>query len=342
MSKGEPMTTTENPTLRVTGPAELLGAVPYLLGFHPEESLVIIGLDESKVIVTARLDLADIAGSRVVADTLAAIKRGQATAVVGAVFTETPVPTEPIAADLDKHARGVGLDVVDTLIVTGSRWRSLVCRDTGCCPLDGTRLPTTPTVLDAVATYAGLTALPNRNALAEMFAPLPGRQDLTDQMEHHHHEQLNAVLNAQQDSYDRSVIRALFTAQRAAEAGQLPTDAAVARYGVALQSYSVRDAAWLAVDAGRLTGIALWVNLARRLPNPYDAAPLFIAAWSTYRDGNGALAGIAAELALKSDRGYSAADLLLAALARGLDPRTLPKLRLPAQSKGAAEPDINA
>jgi len=178
--------------------------------------------------------------------------------------------------------------------------------------------------------------------LADIFTPLPGRQDLADQLTDQHYEQLSAVLNAKQDGYDRSVIRALFAAQRAAQAGQMPTDAAVARYGVALQSYSVRDAVWFAVDDGRLPGIALWVNLARRLPSPYDAAPLFIAAWSTYRDGNGALAGIAAELALKSDPGYSAADLLLAALARGLDPHTLPKLRLPAQSKGAAESDINA
>ena len=95
------MSTTETRTLHVNGPADLLGAVPYLLGFHPEESLVIIGLNKTKVVVTARLDLADIAGSRVLADTLAAIKRGHATAVVGAVFTETPVPSEPIAAHLD-------------------------------------------------------------------------------------------------------------------------------------------------------------------------------------------------------------------------------------------------
>ena len=122
----------------------------------------------------------------------------------------------------------------------------------------------------------------------------------------------------------------------------MPYVSSLYRYTGSLWSYSVRDAVWFAVDDGRLPGIALWVNLARRLPSPYDAAPLFIAAWSTYRDGNGALAGIAAELALKSDPGYSAADLLLAALARGLDPRTLPKLRLPAQSKGAAKPDINA
>jgi Domain of unknown function (DUF4192) len=334
------MSTTETRTLHVNGPADLLGAVPYLLGFHPEESLVIIGLNESKVVVTARLDLTDIVGSRVLADTLAAIKRGHATAIVGAVFTETPVPNQPIGAHLDEQARGVGLDVVDTLIITRNRWRSLRCPDAQCCPPEGTPMPDGPTVLDAAATYAGLTALPSRKVLADFFTPLPGRQDLADQLTHHQYEQLSAVLNAKQNGYDRSVTRALFAAQRAAQAGQMPTDAAVARYGVALQSYAVRDAVWLAVDDSRLTGIELWVNLARRLPGPYNAAPLFLAAWSTWRVGNGALAGIAAELALESDPGYSAADLLLAALARGIDPRTLPRLRLPA--KGAAEPDINA
>jgi hypothetical protein len=45
------------------------------------------------------------------------------------------------------------------------------------------------------------------------------------------------------------------------------------------------------------------------------------------RDGNGALAGIAADLALKSDPTYGTADLLTVALSHGLDPRTLPKLR---------------
>ena len=53
-------------------------------------------------------------------------------------------------------------------------------------------------------------------------------------------------------------------------------------FGVALQSYPVRDALWLAIDDGRLRGIELWVNLARRLPSPYDAAPLFLAAWASY------------------------------------------------------------
>ena len=107
----------------------------------------------------------------------------------------------------------------------------------------------------------------------------------------------------------------------------MPTDGDVAQYGVALQSYPVRDTVWLSVDHVRLAGIELWVNLAGRLPSPHDAAPLFLAGWSAYRDGNGALAGIAAERALASDPGYSAGGLLLAALGPGIDPSQLPKLR---------------
>ena len=35
----------------------MVSAVPYLLGFHPERSLVLIGLDASRLTVTAGIDL---------------------------------------------------------------------------------------------------------------------------------------------------------------------------------------------------------------------------------------------------------------------------------------------
>lgn len=198
-------------------------------------------------------------------------------------------------------------------------------------------MPANPTALDAAATYAGLTGLPNRDALTSMFTPLPGSDELTVELLRHQGHQVSAVLNRRQASYDRSVVRALFAAQRAAQAGVMPTTEQAARFGVALQSYGVRDAVWLAVDDGRLGGIELWVNLARRLPAPYRAAPLFLAGWRAFRDGNGALAGIAADLALQSDPGYSAADLLRAALAHGVDPRTLPTLRTISPPNGGAD-----
>jgi hypothetical protein len=89
----------------------------------------------------------------------------------------------------------------------------------------------------------------------------------------------------------------------------------------------MRDAIWLGIDGHRIDGRPLWRQLARRLPEPYDAAPLFLFGWASWRAGDGALAGIAAERAVDSDPSYTAADLLLAALTRAADPRRMPRLR---------------
>ena len=331
------MSLTESPTVCVRGPADLLAAVPYLLGFHPEESLVVIGLDDTKVTVTARLDLADVDTTGALSNLFGAIQRAGSTKVVTAVFTGTLTPSSPMLVSLAENVGRADFELVDVLVVIRGRWWSLICSDPQCCPPEGNPMPPAPTVLDVTATYAGLTALPNRDALGAMFDPAPDRRDLAAEIEHQQDEQLRATLGGIRARDDRSVIRALFAAQRAAQSGQMPTDHEVARYAVALQSYVVRDAFWMALDDGRLEGIELWVNLARRLPAPYGAAPLFLAAWRAYRDGNGALAGIAAERALASDPSCSAAHLLLAVLARGIDPRTLPKLRAAAAQKAGDE-----
>jgi hypothetical protein len=97
---------------------------------------------------------------------------------------------------------------------------------------------------------------------------------------------------------------------------------------VALAKTAVRDAVWVAIDNGRLDGRALWRDLGRRLPSPYDAPPLFLYGWAAWRAGDGASAGIAAERAVLSDSTYVAADLLLAAVAYGVSPHGMRRLRL--------------
>ena len=58
----------------------------------------------------------------------------------------------------------------------------------------------------------------------------------------------------------------------------------------------------MAIDGGRLDAQDLMLHLARTLPAPNRAAPLFLFAWKSWRNGNGALAGIAAERALQPSR----------------------------------------
>ena len=57
---------------------DLIGLVPYLIGFHPEESLVVIVIEDGRVQVTARVDLAVVSG------------RGSPEALVSRLFDRYP------------------------------------------------------------------------------------------------------------------------------------------------------------------------------------------------------------------------------------------------------------
>jgi hypothetical protein len=337
------MTRTGSSTISINGPAELLAAVPHLLGFRPEESLVIIGLADRQLVVTARLDLADARDhGRCLGDTLAAIVRGGTMQVVGAVYTADTVgpdgrlPHSDVADRLVIEVDRAGAQLVDCLLVTGGRWWSYTCHNLECCPAEGRAMHDEPTLFQVEATYAGLTVAASRDAMAQRLTPLQDRHRLQGLINDAEDTAALALRRGRLAGHDTSVKRAIFAAARAAAQGDYPSDAQAARYGAALTRIAIRDAVWLAVDDGRLavddgrlTGGELWLDLARRLPTPYDAPALFLYAWQAWRAGNGALAGMAAERAIASSGDYSAADLLLAALARGINPQRIPKLRLP-------------
>lgn len=61
------------PAFRLRSYDDALGLIPHLLGFHPEESLVVLVIDGHRLRLTARLDLSDAAQPDVVEGTLARI-----------------------------------------------------------------------------------------------------------------------------------------------------------------------------------------------------------------------------------------------------------------------------
>lgn len=333
---------------RISGPAELLQAVPYLIGFHPTHSLVLVGLHDERLVVTARLDLADaVIGG--IPHAVGAMMRGGSTSFVAVIYDDTD-------EDEDYDEFGDGLrptlahwDVVygalrvelgrldahlrDALVVSDDRWWSLTCDDFDCCPVDGRPLPDAPSSFATAAMVEGVVALPSRTALEDVLAPLADaeRVRLDQAIGDAERAAVEETLNGQARRWELSVKRAMFRAARASgEPGWTgPPDDVVARFGAALAVTAMRDAVWLAVDSDRLDGRTLWRDLARRLPSPYDAAPLFLYGWAAWRAGDGASAGIAADRAVESRPDYHAADLLRAAVSSGVDPRRVPKLRVP-------------
>jgi hypothetical protein len=325
------------PTRRISGPAELLQAIPYLLGFHPHQSLVLVGLADGRLVVTARVDLADVPRG-VVSHTLEAFVRSGASSVLAVCYDDASATGASLAQVIglvDAAADALGCELLDALHVGDGRWWSLTCDAVECCPPEGRELPNEPTAFAAAATYDGVVALPDRAALEAVLHPLPDdeRERLDSAIAAAERAAVRQAVAGHAVRHERSVKRALFASARESDepGWPAPSDDEVARFGAALSTTDVRDAVWMAVDDGRIDGRSLWRELGRRLPRPYDATPMFLYGWAAWRAGDGALARIAGERALVSDPGYSAADLLLAALSYGVDPRQVPKLR-PARS----------
>jgi Domain of unknown function (DUF4192) len=347
----------EPPLLKVRGPGDLAQAVPYLLGFHPSRSLVLVGLERKRVTVTARIDLDDLADSAdpgVLPRTVAAMVRSGVTKFVAIVYDDgdpdpnASLPAGPdgalihgdLAAAVHRVVEECGAAADDVALVSRGRLWSYDCENPDCCPPEG-RLLESGSVIAAEAAFAGMVALPDRGSLIDTFTPTDERDSprLADAIRDAERAAVAAIVADTMPRVNRSDVRALFAAARVWDVPGADPDldpAQVARFGVALRRYDVRDPVWMGIDDERIDGRALWRRLATTLPPPYDAAPLFLFAWASYRAGNGALANVAALRALDSDPEYSAADLVLAAISNAIDPRRLRRLRGSSRAARAA------
>jgi hypothetical protein len=301
------------PPLTITGPAALVEAVPYLLGFTPTDSLVIVGLAANTVAVTARVDLDGLSPKQITELACTLRDKADATAMIALIYGPTADP-EPVAS----AARAAGLQLAEHLRVDQGRYWSLTCPLEGCCPAQGRPIPQAGPVA-AEFVLNGHAPLASRDDLAVALQPDDDKgQCLTAELERVRAELADELATAGD---------ILLGADNRPD--RRWTDAETVCLGVALSGYPVRDAAWMAIEDGSLDGRDLFAHLARTLPAGHRAPALFLFAWKTWRLGHGALASIAVNRALDDDPNYSAARLLEAALTKAIDPRRMPQLELP-------------
>jgi hypothetical protein len=118
----------------------------------------------------------------------------------------------------------------------------------------------------------------------------------------------------------RDVEDAMAAAARVAD-GQPLSDAELAKLGCALADVQVRDTLYaLAVGENADEAESLWALLSRRLPEPWRVEALVLLAFSAYVRGDGPLAGVSLEAALRCEPGHRMAGMLDTALQSGLRP----------------------
>ncbi|MFC0505001.1 DUF4192 domain-containing protein [Micromonospora costi] len=307
----------------ITSPADLLAAVPYLLGFHPTDSLVLIGLTGPRVAVATRTDLPhpDDVAAWVDELTPSQIRTlHQATADTAIVIGYGPAAAiTPVMDALNPRLTATGIDLFDALRVTDGRYFSYLCQNPACCPADGTPFDPHRSDITMHAIVAGCHALPDRDALVASIAPAtgPARTAITRATTRAkaHRSALvrdagrNALINAGAD-----MLRTALT--RYANARTL-TDDELAWLTVLLPVTAIRDAAWQATDS-QPWHLAMWADITRRADPALAAPPAALLAFAAWRRGDGALASIALDRALAANPTYSLAHLIDQLIRAGL------------------------
>lgn len=322
------MTTT--PRVRLSGPAQMIAAVPYLIGFRPEESIVAVGVSSAsqQVSLTMRVDLPQPADVPELADLIAThLEHAGAEQAVLVLLTEeagAELPrwdlVEATAAALAE--RGVGLR--DALCERAGRWWSYLCAEPECCPPQGTPVdPAEAAEIAAMTAWLGDVVHESRAELAATLAP--GEPIPSDVLERAQREFGQEVIRRGRKAVaarSRKLVRKAVLA-RVEHSPQLTPDR-VARLALGLTDVLVRDSClgWAGTGLEHAAE-ALWVELVRRSPAPYAAAPATMLAVHAYLRGNGGYARIALDRALDSDPDYSFARLLEAGLDRGVPPGAL-------------------
>ncbi len=212
--------------------------------------------------------------------------------------------------------------MLDALRVAGSRYWSYLCTEPRCCPPDGRRFDPATHPLAVEAVVAGRVALPSREALADLLAPVGGPA-MAAAAGRANDRLIRLVGAAPVDT--AGAVRASGTAAVDAaltrhRAGDRLTDDEVAWLGVVLTDVPVRDHAWRGAGDDLDEQIALWADVARRVDPDLAAPPATLLAFAAWRAGDGAVASVALDRALSVDPRYPPALLLREVLDAGLSP----------------------
>jgi hypothetical protein len=277
--------------------SDVLGLLPYLLGYHPTDSVVALYTDaDRRMQAGARADLST--------------PTAQIISHLSELAANLQADTVMLVGYGPRSARNTIIDIATALAATARVVRPLMvadgqrfCLEPGCdCPaVDGVAFDPTASRIAAQSAMHGLVALPSRADLLALVGSDRAAQANTQ-----------AAMPAP-DQVVPAGGRALRSLMDQAKGGERLTDGQVAHLAIILTARPIRDAAWLATT-DHMWQRDLWLDVTRRVPGAYVTAPATLAAWCTWLRGEETLALAATSRALKVDPKHTLALLIVAGI----------------------------
>jgi Domain of unknown function (DUF4192) len=331
-------------TINLKSPHELLAVVPYLLGFCPTQSIVVLCLRDHRLGLTQRLDLPQPEHADKVASALMpSLVAEKPDAVVLIAYENRAGDSLPTIGSLSAALESRQIDIHDRLLVRSGRWRSLDCHNPNCCPSQGSRVPEPTDVPGIAAEFVGQGISPHRDreALVKQLEAGPQAVAVTKVLRSMQKARIKAVGSP---SVPRAELFAAWPRILDPEAKAITAeDAAMA--AMSLLDIEIRDGlvAWLSPGTLNINELSEeaqelfcglqkgWgeehydpayiasqnavqdrlIRLSSMLPDHVAPPALSVLASFTWYRGDGALTRVALARALRCDPGYRLAQLLL-------------------------------
>lgn len=309
---------------QIQSPDELMSAIPFIVGYKPEKSVVIGVMDDSSVIMAMRFDesLTEHVSDDLVKKLIEKVNEAKNPEVVVIAYIDREELNSPFLNEICGVFDDAGIPVVERIVASNTHYRSTLCNNSSCCPkelpdfksssiaasrvLEGERLPFNSE--DEMRKYVERREIDTE--LVTILKSLTGiNYNLSEE----------EVAEQQRDG-----VIALNTliAQFKAQQTDRIQKSTVANAITALKDLTIRDYA-----LGTKHKPDFWLWLLRQAPSGYRAPLACLLAVSAYESGEAPVARVALDVAKEDNSNYSMTNLLDGVLRQGINPEMFTAMR---------------
>lgn len=314
----------------VKTPHDLLAAVPFLIGYHPTDSLVLISVKSDSLEMAMRIDFPKNPPEGSYQLLASHLKRDNSEGALIVAYEPADSLAGPeVLHNVADAVASLDIPIRELMLVRNNHWRSLLCSDDKCCPPEGNQIEEFVNSRIAAEQVASGKVLPfsDSEGLTHSISATILAKDINWNAQvvgFKVDPDANNLNELQRDGAESILLLADFYSQN----GFCKDYDLMARVLGRLSDIQVRDfALGCHTDQTINSYWAMWRDLLRIAPPKFVAPVASVFASIAYENGEGALAHRALDRAIEDDPEYSLARLLRRVFSSGWPPSGFAQLR---------------